>query len=238
MGSCPQKLAQLLKSRSIEGEVVVGFNMSWLFVDGIPQDGLYEALELAPTSGTLNRYDLGTSSVPLAGATLTSGWCGIFAKYALVMDLALGTNPPRLLRLPAKSRSIMCVVLEHAMISYASLWQGGHCTWQVRHDSREGDEHLEALGDLPPAFAAFREVAVEKRRAQEQRRRPGEFGVDYVFDVPLDTAATITGYRHTRRVDDDFFRHLESVVLTDGSILTKLSQPPTWWQTAGSTKYE
>ena len=32
--------------------------------------------------------------------------------------------------------------------------------------------------------------------------------VDYVCDVPLDTAATITGYWHDRAVEDDFFRNL------------------------------
>jgi hypothetical protein len=221
-----------------EVEVVMGFNMSWLFVDGTSQDALYKALDLAPTGEIPDQYDLGTSSVPLAGATLKSGWCAVFAKYALIMDLTVGTNPPRLLRLPAKSRSVMCVVLEHAMISYASFWQGDHHTWQIRHDSREGREHLEALGDLPPAFTGFRDAAVEKQRARDERRKPGEWGVDYVFDVPLDAAATITGYRHTRVVDDDFFRNLQSVVPTDGKVLTKLSQPPTWWQTADSIEYE
>jgi hypothetical protein len=51
----------------------LGFNMSWVFVDGIDQDALYDALDLAPTGETPDRYDLGTSRVPLAGAALKSG---------------------------------------------------------------------------------------------------------------------------------------------------------------------
>jgi hypothetical protein len=30
----------------------MGFNMSWILVDGIDQDPLYEALDLAPAGGT------------------------------------------------------------------------------------------------------------------------------------------------------------------------------------------
>jgi hypothetical protein len=213
----------------------VGFNMSWIFVDGIDEDALYEAFDLAPTGEPADRYDLGTSRIPLAGATLKSGWSAVFAKYSLVMDLIMGTNPPRLMRLPAKSRSIVCVVLEHAMISYASCWQGSHRVWEVRHD--EG-EHLETVGDLPLEFAGFRNIALHEQRAQDERAASGGWGVDYVFDVPLETAATITRYRHDRRLEDDFFRSIQTLVPIRGNVLTKLSQPPTWWQTAGSIRYE
>ena len=216
----------------------MGFNMSWIFVDGIDQDALYQALDLTPTGEEPDRYDLGTSDVPVAGATLKSGWCAVFAKYALVMDLTMGTNPPRLVRLPAKSRSVMCVVLEHAMISYASFWEGDRLTWQIRHDSSQGNEHLEAFGDLPQSFAGFRNIAMDKQRVEKKRLKPGGWGVDHVFDVPPDTAATITGYRHDGVVEDDFFRNLRTLVPTGGNVLTKLSQPPKWWQVAGSMKYE
>jgi len=216
----------------------VGFNMSWIFVDGIDQGALYEALDLAPTDEIPDQYDLGTSRVPLAGATVKSGWSAVVAKYALVMDLTESTNPPRLSRLPAKARSIICVVLEHAMISYASCWQGGQRLWQIRHEPSLGDEHLETFGDLPPEFSDFRDVAVCEQRKKNEGRGPSQWGIDYVFDVPLDTAATITGYRHDRVVKDDFFRNLQTVVPTNGNVPTRLSQPPTWWQLAGSLEYE
>jgi hypothetical protein len=78
---------------------------------------------------------------------------------------------------------------------------------------------------------------VHKRRSQEERRKPGEWGVDYVFDVPLDAAATMTGYRHDRG-SDAFLKNVQSLVPINGNVLTKLSQPPKWWQTLGSTKYD
>ena len=120
----------------------MGFIMSWIFVDGINEDALYDALDLAATGVTPDEHDLGTSHVPLAGAALKSGWCAVFAQYALVMDATVGTNPARLMRLPTGSRCITCVVLEHAMVSYASLWQNGRYAWQIRHDSSQGRGHL------------------------------------------------------------------------------------------------
>jgi hypothetical protein len=213
----------------------VGFNMSWIFVNGIDENALYEALELTATGETPDPLDLGTSYVPLAGAVLKSGSCAVFAQYSLVMDVTVGTNPMRLARLPAKSRCITCVVLEHAMVSYASLWQDGGHAWQIRHDASQGEQHLETSGDLPSAFAGFRDVALDKQRATG---KSGQRRVDYVFDVPLDTAATITGYRSDRAVEKGFFRSVRTLIPTNGNALTRLSQPPGWWQTVGSIRYE
>lgn len=216
----------------------MGFNMSWIFVDGINEDALYDALDLAGTGVTPDEHDLGTSHVPLAGAALKSGWCAVFAQYALVMDATVGTNPARLTRLPTRSRCITCVVLEHAMVSYASLWQEGRYVWQIRHDSSQGRGHLEVRGDLPSAFGDFRSIAMDKQRAEDARRKSGEWGVDYFFEVPIDTAATMTGYRHDSTVEKDFFRNLQGLVPTKGNVLTKLGQPPGWWQTLGSMDYK
>jgi len=150
-------------------EADMGFNMSWIFVDEINEDALYETLELAVTGEAPDPHDLGTSRVPLAGAALKSGWCAVFAKYALVMDATVGTNPARLTRLPAKSRCVTCVVLEHAMVSYASLWQDGRFAWQVRHDASQGGEHLEARGDFPSAFAGFPQITAFRTAAPARR---------------------------------------------------------------------
>ena len=215
----------------------MGFNMSWIFVDGIDEGALYDALDLAATTEIPDPHDLDTSHVPLAGAALKYGPCAVFAQYALVMDATVGTNPARLVRLPKSSRCITCVVLEHAMVSYASLWQDGQYVWQIRHDPSQGIGHLEVRGDLPSAFGDFRKIAMEKQRAEQARRKPDGWGVDYVFDVPIDTAEAIAGYRHNRVVGSDFFRNLRALKPTNGNALTRLSQPPAWWQTVGSMEY-
>jgi len=117
------------------------------------------------------------------------------------------------------------------MISYAGFWQDGRPVWEVRHD---GGDHLEATGDLPAEFAAIRDAAMTKQRA----KKPGPWGVDHLFDVALDAAAGVTNYRHDHDVAPDFFTDLRTLVPAEGNVLTRLSQPPTWWQTAGSIEYE
>jgi hypothetical protein len=209
----------------------VGFNMSWVFVDKIDRETLYKTLDLAATDTTPDEHDLGTSHVPLAGAELKSGWCAVFAQYSLVMDALMGTSPPRLERMPPRSRCVACVVLEHAMISYAGLWEGGRPVWEIRHD---GGDHLEASGQLPPEFPAIRDLALAKQRD----KRPGPWSVDYLFSVPIETAATLTDYRHDRVGAPDFLMDLRTLLPVNGNVLTRLSQPPTWWQLAGSIEYE
>ena len=119
----------------------VGFNMSWVFVDQIDLNELYAALDVKSTGEAADPYDLGTKRVPLAGLRPKDGWCEIFGRYSFVLDITIDTDPPRLARLPAKSRAVSCVVLEHANISHASLWQGREI-WQVHHQpTKEQPEH-------------------------------------------------------------------------------------------------
>jgi len=163
-------------------------------VDQIDLNELYAALDVKSTGEAADPHDLGTERVPLAGLKPKDGWCAIFGHYSFVLDITIGTEPPRLARLPAKSRAVSCVVLEHANISYASLWQDGRHIWEVRHQpSREQlPEHLEFWGDLPPAFIRIWEATLRKQRQSDPSREPGGWRVDYVFDVPLDAAAEIT----------------------------------------------
>ena len=225
----------------------MGFNMSWIFVDRIELDQLYAALDVKSTGEVADPYDLGTSRVPLAGLRPKAGWCAIFGQYSFVLDITIGTDPPRLSRLPAKSRAVSCVVLEHANISYASLWQDGREIWQARHQpSKEQPEHLDFWGDLPPSFFGTWEATLQKQRERDAMRKPGEWGVDYVFDVPLIAAAEITGFRHDRspgtkdayRRKEDAYREVTTLEPINGNSLRRLSTPPRWWQTVGSTEYK
>jgi hypothetical protein len=217
----------------------VGFNMSWIFVDAIELDELYVALDVKSTGEAADPYDLGTGRVPLTGLRPKAGWCAIFGQYSFVLDITIGTDPPRLSRLPAKSRAVSCVVLEHTNISYASLWQGGREIWQARHQPSKGQpEHLDFSGDLPPSFIGIWEAALQKQRADDAMRKPGEWGVDYVFDVPVNAAAEITGFRHDRgRGKEEAYRELTTLELINGNALKRLSTPPRWWQIVGSTEY-
>jgi hypothetical protein len=216
--------------------------MSWVFVDAIELDELYAALDVKSTGEAADPYDLGTSRVPLAGLRPQAGWCAVFGHYSFVLDLTISTDPPRLARLPVKSRAVSCVVLGHAMISHASLWQDGRHIWQVHHQpSREKPENLEFWGDLPRSFFGSWDAALQKQREDDARRQPGEWGVDYLFNVPLEAAAEITGFRHDRYSGrgrrQDAYRDVTTLEPINGNSLRRLSHPPKWWQIVGSTEY-
>ena len=59
-----------------------------------------------------------------------------------------------------------------------------------------------------------------------------------MFDVPLAVAATITGFRHDRAGGFELLTNLEALEPANGTVLTKLSHPPKWWQTLGSIEYQ
>jgi hypothetical protein len=178
----------------------VGFNMSWVCVDGIKPEAL--ALDLAPTGEIPDLSDLGLSDTPWAGATLKSGWCAVFASH----EAALGLPIPRL---PAHCWHVVCSVMEIVTIS-ASLWQGGRQIWNIVHQGNRnlGITDLEASGDLPPEFAAIRDIAVDKARTTTP---DDEWTGTPVFDVPIDTAAVITGLRR----EEGFFSNLRTLAPVD-----------------------
>ena len=218
----------------------MGFNMSWVFVDRIDLNELYAALDVKSTGEAADPLALGTKRVPLGGLKPKDGWCAIFGHYSFVLDITIGTDPPRLTRLPASSRAVSCVILEHANISYASLWQDDRHIWEVRRQpSRAQPEHLEFWGDLPPAFIGIWDATLQKQRESDARRKPGEWGVDYLFDVPVAAAAEITGFRHDRGPPGryDAFREVTTLEPINGNALRRLNHPPKWWQTVGSIEY-
>jgi hypothetical protein len=93
-------------------------------------------------------------------------------------------------------------------------------------------------GDTPVIFEGIRDKAMQKQRAYEQRRQPGGWGVDYVFDVPIDVAAMVADYRHNRAVEAGLFADWRALRPINGNVLTRLADTPKWWQTVGSIEYK
>jgi hypothetical protein len=167
--------------------------------------------------------------MPLVAGPLRNGWCAVFCKYAVAMDLAFSANPPQLSRLPPKCRVVICVILEHAIVSYACLWQSGQFIWQIKHESSKGVNNLEYSGRLPKEFEHIKNLA-----QQEQRKNSN---TDYMINVALDAASTITCFRHDWASDEDFdFNKMESFQVPDTSRIESFSSPTKWWPIAASDK--
>jgi hypothetical protein len=182
----------------------MGYSQSWLAVKGKTPAAVLEALGL---HGTGVREEIAES--PFVGAALPSGW------YLVVTDRSGHrlTSPTVLQPLSAECEVVTGDVEEHVMVSVAVGWKGGQRVWSVVHDAQRDVEHLEAEGQLPSIFATIRDELRSKQRAAGG----GTADVDYVFDVPVELAKALTGYRHDADIPGAGDRPFEVLAQTSAS---------------------
>jgi hypothetical protein len=89
------------------------------------------------------------------------------------------------------------------MFSQAVSWRDGARTWSVTHDADRGLDHLQVSGEPPAPFGALEAEALAGRRRDPQ-------GPDLVFDVPVDLAKAVVGFRHDEE-DGRVFHELEPI---------------------------
>ena len=155
----------------------MGYSVSWLAIRGKDPSEVRDELGV---SGTGEHEDVPES--PLLGADLPGGWYLLFANRCDYAD-----NAP-LAKLSRRGELVTCAVEEHVMYSSAAGWRDGSPLWSIVHDCQQGAEHHDAQGELPPPFASIRD-----RLMAEQADRAD---ADYVFDVPVEVAKALTGFRH------------------------------------------
>lgn len=102
--------------------------------------------------------------------------------------------------LSLRRRLLWNLVNETCMCSAASEWRNGSRIWYVEHISDKGLEHLETVGDCPPALEGIIREALEELRAQPEQ---SEWRADYVFDVPELLVAACGGVRDTDYSDEE-----------------------------------
>ncbi len=200
----------------------MGYSISWLAIRGEDVNTVHSQLGV---SGSGEYEEVPES--PLLGAELPGGWYLVFANRCDYPDDA------PLASLSRNGELITCSVEEHVMCSSASGWSNGVPAWSVVHDSQRGLQHLDAQGDLPPVFAAVRD-----RLSASQSQR-GD--ADYIFDVPVEVAKAITGFRHDDCEPTYQFEKLlgsgepdfPRVPRTECELkerIERVSAPKKWWQ--------
>ena len=81
------------------------------------------------------------------------------------------------------------------MVSAVSSWRDGVLSWSVVRDCESGLLNLEETGTLPADYPSIRARAIERQEASVGQ------GVDYLFDVPVELAQSLVGYRHDEDVE-------------------------------------
>ena len=178
----------------------MGYSISWLAVRGKTAADLHRQLGLRATG---KREQVPES--PLLSAEIAGGWSLIFANRCDFAD-----SLP-LAKLSAGAEVITCMAEEHVMTSSATGWKDGKLLWSITHDWQQGKDHLKSDGAPPPAFNGIRDRLIEKQT------EPG--APDYLFDIPVEVAKSLTGFRHDEDVESD---------LDDPFELLEPDKP--WWR--------
>lgn len=163
----------------------MGFNVDLVAVRGLPAIELHTQLQLETTENSETEPES-----PVTGATLPSGWEVVYYN---------DRSPPTEAELAALSNHaevLFLEVCEMVSASRARYWQNGKMTWSISHDSQHGTDNLEAEGDVPVCFAS-----IADRLRQCQTARGDVDHIDYIFNVPADVFAEITGFTYDGNPD-------------------------------------
>jgi hypothetical protein len=155
----------------------MGYSLSWVAVKADPK-AVYAALNVQPTG---EREEIPESA--FCGAQLSGGWTLIVFNRKELKDKQLATAS-------RIGETIHCFVEEHVMVTVASGWRDGKQIWRVTHDGQKSADHLSADGQVPPDFAPIRDKYLAKQTAEPEE------DVDHIFDIPVELARALTGFRH------------------------------------------
>jgi hypothetical protein len=125
-------------------------------------------------------------------ASTPSGWHLIIADR----DGDWLVKPAILQVVSTAAEAIACEVEEHCMVASASGWKNGVEKWSVLHDCESQKNPLIESGVLPSAYLNIKKNLSAK---QIDADKQGD-SVDYLFDVPIELAHELTGFRHDQDI--------------------------------------
>jgi hypothetical protein len=159
----------------------LGFRISWIAAKGMSKADLL---------GHFGFRDTGekdeANEAPFSVAELPTGWTVLWSNDQTFAKIEICT--PLSLKAPVLS----CWVNETVMFSSANYFDQGNYLWFVGHDAQRGMNNLELDGDLPSQFSNIRDGLV----AQQVAAGGEDADVDFIFDVPLELAQSVCGFKH------------------------------------------
>jgi len=126
----------------------------------------------------------------IVAAALPSGWRLVVINGNVI--------PERILEeLSRQGEVVYCFVEDHVMFSCASRWSSGNEVWRVAHDGCEkGMFHLEVKGQPPARLETIRRKMLDRQEADGGAKSD----VDHIYEVPVELAKELTGFRHDEDV--------------------------------------
>ncbi len=156
----------------------MGLSMSWIAANGMALPDLLDALGLGET-GERVRGD----PVPVPAEVIAfelEGW-----RFVVSGDCRFASRD-RVVAASQGGEAVGAYLEEHVMVSGAFGATNGALVWSAQHDCEYGLEHLDVWGDPPPQLDGLYKDLLQQLRE--------EGGADYVFDAPVDLAASLCGF--------------------------------------------
>ena len=159
----------------------MGFRISWLGARGLLKTDLLDHFGLAD-SGIHDE----ANEAPFSAAELPTGWTILWAN-----DPAFATIE-RCTGLSQRAPVVSCWVNETTMVSSVNYFEAGDYLWFAGHDFQKEPDHLVFEGEMPASFGEIR-TRLDAKRLSYGDTQPA---VDFIFDVPIELAQSVAGYRH------------------------------------------
>lgn len=196
----------------------MGFAISWLAVKGKSPEAVVQELGLTPTGETT---EYGESL--FTGRTLSSGW------FLLVINQCEHDFVKResLSSLSTNCDVIACSIEEHVMFCSSELWKNGAQIWCIEHDAQKSIDHISSSGPLPDDYSA-----IEREFSGEQKKAGGKKAdTDYFFEIPLQTAKSIIGFKHDESSpEDDGFEVFNGPTRSSPANRNSVQGQRPWWK--------
>mgnify|MGYP003575526510 CR=1 FL=1 len=152
----------------------MGYALSWFAVRGLSPETVLAELGLDRTGERE-----GLPEAPLTSLRLKTHWFIVIMNEPNQRLIGSATS-----HVSQMAELLTCHVEEHVMHSACSFWKDGHKLWSVEHEAQIDQNHLTIYGNPPLELSVIRQRLVN------------EPDVDRVFDVPIEIAKSVTGFRH------------------------------------------
>lgn len=183
----------------------MGYSISWLACRPLSFEAVLSRLSLRTTG----RHDEFARSM-ISAQQIDDAWTLVVANRCDHEIVKAAT----LAGLSSGSEVIACTIEEHVMYALAECWRDGHRIWRIEHASEQGEKHLEVDGEPPDCL--------RQRLADAQRKHAEEGEVGWFFEIPLDFAKALVGFKH----DED-----HPLLERDGlRVLEPLVPERKWWE--------
>jgi hypothetical protein len=177
----------------------MGYSISWVAFKGVSHDVGLARLRLSSTAQIAS-----FGEAKCSGHTLPGNWYLVVADGCdsqIISASSLST-------LSTDCEAVAGSVEEHVMYSTAEGWCGGKRIWRTAHDAQKSIRHIECSGEPPATYA----VALGEAKAQQDTEDSGAKEVDFYFEIPLQVAKSVVGFKHDEEclgIDYDRFTVIE-----------------------------